>query len=155
MLNALEISGDHYRRMNFKQYTSVQYPDYDVCVLPLNEQFDIIIAEQVFEHLLWPYKAGKHVFQMLADGGFFFISTPFLVRVHLFPNDCTRWTETGLKYFLAECGFSLEKIRTFSWGNRACITTNFSKWVRYKPGTHSLHNEPDFPYHVWALAQKD
>ena len=153
-LNALEISGSYYRKINFKKYKSVWYPDFDVCATLLDERFDIIIAEQVFEHLLWPYRAGKNVYEMLAKGGSFFISTPFLVRVHAAPNDCSRWTEKGLKYFLAECGFPLEKIKTYSWGNRACITANFSGWVDYKHGIHSLDNEPDFPYHVWALATK-
>jgi Methyltransferase domain len=153
-LNTLEISGRYYSKMKFRRYRSIMYPNYDVCEAPLPDEFDLIIAEQVFEHLLWPFRAGKNVFQMLSTGGYFFISTPFLVRVHPCPNDCTRWTETGLKYFLAECGFTLEKIRTFSWGNRACIMSNFSEWTDYKREIHPLINEPNFPYHVWALAQK-
>jgi SAM-dependent methyltransferase len=153
-LSVLEISGRAWRNFGFKEYKAVYYPEYDVCEAPLSESFDLIIAEQVFEHLLWPYRAGKHVYQMLNPDGYFLISTPFLVRLHDGPVDCTRWTETGLKYFLAECGFPLEKSQTGSWGNRACVMANFTQWVRYDPELHSLYNEPDFPYHVWALAQK-
>ena len=58
-----------------------------------------------------------------------------------------------MKYFLAECGFDLERIQTASWGNRACIKANFNKWAR-RGWFGSLHNEPDFPVTVWALAQK-
>jgi SAM-dependent methyltransferase len=153
-LAVLEISGHAYRDMGFRKYVNVDYPSYDICVAPLEEKFDLIIAQQVFEHLLWPYRAGRNVYAMLKAGGHFLISTPFLVRVHNDPVDCTRWTETGLKYFLAECGFPLESIRTGSWGNRACIRANFGQWIRYRPFFHSLRNEPDFPYHVWALAGK-
>jgi SAM-dependent methyltransferase len=153
-LRALEISGDHFNKVSFKEYKSIRYPEYDICASPLAEKFDLIIAEQVFEHLLWPYRAGKHVYQMLNSGGYFLISTPFLVRIHNYPIDCTRWTEIGLKYFLAECGFPLEKIKTSSWGNQACIKANFHEWVRFRHRIHSLDNEPDFPYHVWAFAQK-
>ena len=153
-LRALEISGNYFNKVSFKEYKTIQYPEYDICASSLPEEFDLIIAEQVFEHLLWPYRAGKNVYQMLKPGGYFLISTPFLVRIHNYPIDCTRWTELGLKYFLDECGFPLEKIKTSSWGNQACIKANFTGWVRYRRRIHSLINEPDFPYHVWALAQK-
>lgn len=155
-LKVLEISGTHWQKAGFKEYKTANYPEYDVCEVSLQETFDLIIAEQVFEHLLWPYRAGKNVYQMLNPGGHFLISTPFLVRIHNYPIDCSRWTETGLKYFLAECGFPLEHITTGSWGNRACIKANWSHWVTYRPILlHSLKNEPDFPYTVWALAQKE
>lgn len=155
-LKALEISGSFFGGAGFKEYKTVFHPEYDVCATLLPETFDLIIAEQVFEHLLWPYRACQNVYRMLNAGGHFLISTPFLVKVHNIPDDCTRWTETGLKYFLAECGFPLERIRTGSWGNTACIKAHFKGGdpVRYRRRIHSLHNEPDYPYHVWALAQK-
>ena len=153
-LSALEISGTFYGKMPFGKYKSVNYPEYDICSMVMPQEFDLVIAEQVFEHLLWPYRAGRNVYQMLNPGGYFLISTPFLVKIHNYPTDCTRWTETGLKYFLAECGFPLEKIKTKSWGNRACVIANFEKWERYRQNIHTLKNEPEFPYCVWALAQK-
>jgi SAM-dependent methyltransferase len=140
--------------MPFRSYKSLYYPDFDICESSLADQFDLILADQVFEHLLWPYRAGKNVYKMLNRGGYFLITTPFLIRVHNFPIDCSRWTEIGLKYFLAECGFDLEHIRTGSWGNRACVRANFSRWILYRPWLHSLKNEPLFPVAVWALAQK-
>jgi SAM-dependent methyltransferase len=156
-LDVLEISGDDWGKLSypFKSFRSANYPEYDVCADPLaDQQFDLIIAEQVFEHLLWPYRAGKNVYQMLRPGGHFLISTPFLVKVHAHPIDCSRWTEMGMKYLLAECGFPIQKIQTFSWGNRACVKAGFKRWARYH-WWRSLRNEPEFPYDVWALAQKD
>jgi SAM-dependent methyltransferase len=151
----LEISGDAWRhRASFKDYRSVHYPAFDICGPRLDETFDLIIAEQVFEHLLWPYRAGRNVFEMLAPGGMFLVTTPFLIRIHEEPTDCTRWTETGLKHFLAECGFDLRRIKTGSWGNRACVRANFFDWSMYRPSVHSLNNERDFPVTVWALAEK-
>ncbi len=153
-LEALEISGGTWNIPGFfRSYKQAFYPEYNVCETVLGETFDLIIAEQVFEHLLWPYRAGKHVHQMLKPGGHFLITTPFLLKVHPAPHDCSRWTETGLRYFLAECGFPLETIATGSWGNRSCIKANFSTWKIYR-WWHSLRNEPDFPVVVWALAKK-
>lgn len=154
-LDALEISGRHWQGFGFAGYRSASYPDYDVCAGPLAERFDLVIAEQVFEHLLYPYRAGRHVHAMLRPGGHFLVSVPFLVKVHDFPVDCTRWTELGLRHFLEECGFPLASIRTGSWGNRACIVANFEDWVMHDPAAHDLTNEPEFPYHVWALARRD
>lgn len=154
-LDVLEISGNAWgKSMAFRNYKSVQYPEFDICESVLAETFDLIIAEQVFEHLLWPYRSGKNVYKMLNPGGHFLISTPFLIRIHDVPVDCTRWTETGIKYFLNECGFELEYIQTGSWGNRACIKANFSTWTKYRRPFHSLRNEPLFPIVVWALARK-
>jgi SAM-dependent methyltransferase len=153
-LSVLEIAGDYWGHVEqFKQYRSVHYPEFDICAGALPEQFDLIIAEQVFEHLLWPYRAGKHVYEMLRPGGYFLITTPFLIRIHGAPYDCSRWTETGIRYFLAECGFDLERIQTGAWGNRACVRANFSRWA-WKWPWRSLRNEPDFPVSVWAFAQK-
>ena len=153
-LSVLEISGGEWRELyKFKKYRMVDYPAYDLCANPLDETFDLIIAEQVFEHLLWPYRAGRNAYAMLKSGGHFLVSTPFLVKIHAHPVDCSRWTPLGMKYFLAECGFALENVQTFSWGNRKCIQANWNKWPAYRPW-HSLRNEPDFPISVWALAKK-
>jgi SAM-dependent methyltransferase len=155
-LDALEISGGAWRtRAKFRSYRSVQFPEFDVCAGPLDQSFDIIIAEQVFEHLLWPYRAGRNVHAMLRPGGYFLVTTPFLIRIHDAPIDCTRWSVTGIRYFLAECGFALEQITAASWGNRACVEGNFLEWPTFDPWRHSLENEDEFPVVVWALAKKE
>jgi len=154
-LRVLEIAGDYWQNLlSFKEYKSVKHQDFDICASTLPETFDLIIAEQVFEHLLWPYRAGKNIHRMLNPEGHFLITTPFLVRLHAEPVDCSRWTELGMKHLLAECGFPLEKIKTGSWGNRDCVKANLDKWVRYRNNKHSLKNDTDFPYVVWALAEK-
>lgn len=160
-LNTLEISSENWKDFGFKSFQSTSYPEYDLCESAvLDERFDLIIAEQVFEHLRKPYHAGRNIYQMLEEGGHFLISTPFLIKIHqghegVDDSDYTRWTKIGMKYFLAECGFPLENIKTWSWGNRACIIANFESWVRYKgPLFQSMVNEPDFPIVVWAIAKK-
>jgi hypothetical protein len=64
-LKALEISGDKWGKLEtFKEYKAVHYPDFDLCASALEETFDLIIAEQVFEHLLCR-RAGRNVYKML------------------------------------------------------------------------------------------
>ena len=153
-LSALEISGQKWKDRGFGRYASVEYPAFDVCSDVLADQFDVIIAEQVFEHLLWPYRAVRNVFKMLSPTGAFLITTPFLVRVHNYPVDCSRWTELGIRHLLAEGGFDIGKITTGSWGNRACVRAGFLRWTPYNRWLNSLKNEPDYPVVVWALARK-
>ncbi|MDR3494225.1 MAG: methyltransferase domain-containing protein [Ancalomicrobiaceae bacterium] len=154
-LDVMEVSGGiQWRRaFRFKSYESTDYPAFDICAQTLPRQFDLIIADQVFEHLEWPYRAGRNVWAMLRPGGYFIISTPFLIRVHAAPIDCSRWTADGLGYLLQECGFAAGDIRTDSWGNRNCLKANLTRW-RKRGFFGSLKNEPNYPVMVWAFARK-
>jgi hypothetical protein len=152
-LSVLEISpGPHPLLGGDKvgHYRAVNFPGFDITRDCLPERFDIIIAEQVFEHLRHPYRAGKNVWKMLNDAGVFLISTPFLVRIHGHPFDYTRWSEDGLRGFLEDCGFTAD---VHSWGNRKAVKANFARWQEYG-WRKDLTNEPDFPINVWAFARK-
>lgn len=153
-LDVLEISsGNVWQQFSFKSFTEANYPDFDVCSMKLPQQYDLIIADQVFEHLLWPYRAGRNVYDMLKPGGHFLVTTPFMIKVHEVPVDCSRWTELGMKHLLAECGFDMQRMQTGAWGNRACVKGNFNSWAR-RGWFRSLKNEAEFPVAVWALAEK-
>jgi hypothetical protein len=154
-LDVPEISGGPQwrRHFNFRSYTATQYPGYDICAEQLPQRFDLIIADQIFEHLPWPYRAGRNALAMLKHGGYLIVTAPFLVRIHQSPIDCCRWTETGLSYLLQECGFPETGVQTGSWGNRACLKANLTHW-RKRGFFGSLANEPNFPVAVWAFAQR-
>jgi SAM-dependent methyltransferase len=158
LIDALEISGSGSQgRYNFRSYQTVQYPDYDICKEPLaREQFDLVIAEQVFEHVLRPDRAATNVYQMLRPGGVFVISAPFLLKIHGHPSDLYRWTEDGMRHLLEIAGFTV--LLTSSWGNLECLFSDMKPglvWTEYNPRLHSLNNEPQFPIVVWAFAKKE
>lgn len=153
-LDVLEISAGHtWRSVQFKSYSEMNYPEYDICTDKVDRKFDLVIADQVFEHLLWPYRAGRNVFDMLKPGGYFLMITPFLVRIHDVPVDCSRWTQTGIRYFLAECGFALDDIHTDGWGNQKALRANLDTWARVG-WRRKLPNEPAYPLAIWAMAHK-
>jgi SAM-dependent methyltransferase len=154
-LDVMEISGgvQWRREFEFRSYLSTQYPGFDICSEAMDRQFDLIIADQVFEHLKWPMRAARNVHAMLRPGGSFIIATPFLLRVHASPIDCNRWTETGLSCLLQEAGFDEQNITTRSWGNRQCVKANFSRWRKAGP-FNSMVNEPNYPVMVWAYARR-
>ena len=154
-LDAIEISGDKWKAFGFRSYRSAGFETFDICERPLElAAFDLVIIEQVLEHVLWPFRAARHLYQMLRPGGVLVVTTPFLVKVHDRPVDCSRWTELGLKHLLAEGGFPLEAIKTGSWGNRICARSSERRVPRYVSWLHSLRNEPDYPMVVWAFAER-
>jgi hypothetical protein len=156
-LSCLEISGMEWKNSGyFQNYTNKSYPSFDICQQTnTQEKYDIIVAEQVWEHLKFPHRATRNVFNMLNSKGAFLLSTPFLIQIHDVPGDYTRWTPEGLKYLLVDCGFNENLITVGAWGNRECIKDSFyTPWSIYQP-KHSLENEPEFPIVVWALAIKE
>lgn len=157
-LDVLEISaGAKWRDFPFRSFRALDYPEHDICSEALDpaldNSFDLIIADQVFEHLLWPYRGGRNVFRMLRPGGHFMVMTPFLIRIHEVPFDCSRWTELGMRHFLAECGFPLENTETASWGNAEALKASLVTWGRVG-WRRNLPNDPRFPISVWAVARK-
>lgn len=156
-LDVLEISAGHYWREEFafKSFSETQYPDYDLEQGPLPQQFDLIIADHVLLHLDHPVRGVANMRAMLKEGGHCIVTTPFLIKANLPPQDVSRWTERGLANVMEDGGFDRANIRTASWGNRACVVSNFRRWTPYGFGWFkSLKNEPDFPVSVWAIAKR-
>ncbi len=160
-MTAAEISGKRGSKWPFKSYEAFWYPEYDICQSPIIDdagkvrKFDIVIADQVWEHLEFPYRGTQNVLRNLKKGGYFLVVTPFYVKYHPAPTDCTRWSARGLKNLLTEAGFDPDHIKSAQWGNRACAKADFGKnWGRYDSERDSLENDPEFPVMSWALAQK-
>jgi SAM-dependent methyltransferase len=151
-LRVLEISGTEWKKFGFKSYKSLAYPQFDICKETIDEQFDLIIAEQVFEHIEDPDTAAENILKMLRDGGTFLITVPFLIKYHPAPLDMYRWTKPALKYFLEKKGYN--HVETFSWGNKECLIGNLEDWPKYDVERHSLVNDEDYPIMVWGFACK-
>jgi SAM-dependent methyltransferase len=154
-LTAAEISGDAYVSQPWKSFTSLNFPEFDLCA-PLGDQgtFDVVICEQVIEHVIDPWKAAANLRGLCKAGGHVIVSTPFLVRVHELPmygmRDYWRFTPRGLRTLIESAGLMVDTIG--SWGNRDCVAGNFDLWPAYRRW-HSLRNEVDLPLQVWALAR--
>ena len=73
-LDVLEISAGEFWKENFEynSYTSWDYPQHDICdEQELKEKFDFIIADNVWEHLKYPYRATKNIYKLLKNIQFF------------------------------------------------------------------------------------
>jgi SAM-dependent methyltransferase len=154
-LSAAEISGSGQAGKPWRSFVSLDYPEFDLCA-PLEGRgtFDVVICEQVLEHVVDPIAAVRNLRGLCNPGGHVIVSTPFLVRVHELPmygmHDYWRFTPRGLAALLESAGLVVETIE--SWGNRRCVVGNFDRWPAYRRW-HSLRNEPDLPLQVWAFAR--
>jgi SAM-dependent methyltransferase len=154
-LSAAEISGDGKADRGWKQFTSLDYPEFDLCA-PLEDrgEFDVVICEQVLEHVIDPQAAAANLRGLCRPGGRVIVSTPFLIKVHELPAygmfDYWRFTPRGLSTLLEGAGLEVES--TGSWGNHECVVGNLDRWSGYRRW-HPLHNEPDIPVQVWAFAR--
>lgn len=151
-LNVLEVSGTDWKDFGFKSYTSLSYPKFDICKQTIDDRFDLIIAEQVFEHIEDPTAAAGNILEMLRPGGTFLITVPFLIKYHPSPLDMWRWTRPALKVFLEKEGYT--RVETFSWGNKECVIANLEDWPSYDEDRHSLVNDESYPIMVWGFAHK-
>lgn len=155
-LSAAEISGDFRAGLGWKEHTTLAYPEFDVCEVPdpPERRFDVVICEQVLEHVEDPWLAAANLHRLCAPGGRVVVSSPFLVKVHELPQygmkDYWRFTPRGLRVLLERAGLEVGTVG--AWGNRECVVGNLGSWSAYRPW-HSLANERDIPLQVWAFAR--
>lgn len=152
--SVLEISpGDRtpWKNGPFASYRAVHYPDFDICQHTLPESFDVVIADQVLEHVENPSAALANMRAMLNPNGSLAIATPFLFRVHARPHDYSRWTAEGLRALLRQAGFD-GVVNTGAWGNKACARAHIGGPVRRVGFSRDFSNDPEYPVMVWAFA---
>lgn len=76
----------------------------DVCSLPVeDEAFDVVIAENVLEHVVDPVGAAAQLQRVCRTGGTVIASVPFLHPWHGEPYDFFRVTPTGLRSLFRHC----------------------------------------------------
>jgi SAM-dependent methyltransferase len=161
-LDVAEISGRWGAAMGFRSHQSFHYPAHDPCTGPFRDEagkvlkFDLIMANQVWEHINRPHAATRNVYRMLRPGGWFWVAVPFFIPYHAVPVDCSRWTARGLMNLLIEAGFDENRIQSYQWGNRHVAQRNLeTPWPpEYRDGD-DLTNDPAFPVVAWAMAQRD
>ena len=154
-LSAIEISGDFRKGSGWKEFTATHHPEFDICEPMVGRgSYDVVICEQVLEHVVDPAAAAANLKLLARRGGRVIVSTPFLIRIHELPmfgmRDYWRFTPRGLGLLLENAG--LEIISLGSWGNHEAIIGNLDRWAAHKRW-HPMTNEPDLPVQVWAFAR--
>jgi ubiquinone/menaquinone biosynthesis C-methylase UbiE len=142
-------------------YRQLAYPEYDVQNLQQirDNEFDLVILDQVLEHLPDPERAMGEIRRVLKPNGFAIVTTPFLVPVHRGPSfgDYYRWTPQGMETLLRRSGFE-PSVRM--WGNLEASKTIMGEMYILADKARNLgldllssDSEGTFPITVWATAR--
>ncbi len=151
-LSAVEVSGRERAHHPWASFTTLDYPEFDLCdpALVVVDRYDVVICEQVLEHVPDPWLALQNLRALVEPGGHVIITTPFLIRVHAGPGDYWRFTEDGLRIMAERSG--LEVVTSGAWGNRRCVRANLHRWAKKRPWS-TLRNQAKFPVAVWVIGR--
>jgi len=72
-----------------------------------SESFDIVITQEVLEHVESPWVAVAEIHRVLKQGGRAFIQVPFVIGYHPCPGDYWRFTHEGLATLMRTQGFEI------------------------------------------------
>lgn len=71
--------------------------------------FDLIVTQEVLEHVPSPFVAIKEIHRVLKSGGYAYIQLPFVIGFHPCPNDYWRFTHEGLTELVLSAGLKIVK----------------------------------------------
>lgn len=70
-----------------------------------DESVDVLISNQVLEHVISPEQSVSEFYRILKPGGLFIGSVPHVSPIHLEPYDYRRYTEYGILQLFDSTGF--------------------------------------------------
>ncbi len=79
--------------------------------LPLRSaSVNVVVSQEVLEHLADPAGALREVVRVLAPGGLLYVQTPFIIGYHAAPQDYWRFTAEGLRALVENAGLEVERL---------------------------------------------
>ena len=161
-LKAIEFGGSTQIIKNILSEVDYQiapnFPEVDIQNLEdySSEEYDLVILDNVLEHVENPFKAIQEIHRILKPGGTLLAIVPFLIYIHPTPDDYWRFTESGIRK-LCE---NFSEVKIYYWGNRvaAGLINKYGfdltiKQARFLLG-FSLRNEKAYPVNYWFFAKK-
>ena len=143
------------------------WPEVNIEEMPyLSESVDILVADQVLEHVLNLGKAADEIWRVVKPGGLAVIATPYLHPIHKCPLDCWRISPDGYAFLFPD--FAWETLTLGTWGNRAiCQEVYASKvslgmtgdWIPYDQARAILPSfdtpaDDKHPIVIWWIGRK-
>jgi SAM-dependent methyltransferase len=79
-----------------------------VLAIPCNDNiFDVVLAQEVLEHVSAPGAAIDEINRVLKVGGYFYLQLPFIIGYHPCPKDFWRFTHEGIRELLPQDKFDI------------------------------------------------
>jgi SAM-dependent methyltransferase len=76
-----------------------------------NSEFDVVIVNQVLEHVFNPEEFLSEIRKVLKKNGFLLLTVPFVWDEHEIPYDYARYSSYGLSHLLIKHGFKVIELR--------------------------------------------
>ena len=77
----------------------------------LDNKIDIIIAQEVLEHVKDPWGSVLEIERVLKKGGYIYLQLPFIIGYHPCPNDYWRFTHQGIEELLKKGNFEIVDLK--------------------------------------------
>jgi SAM-dependent methyltransferase len=136
-----------------------EYPEVDIQALPyMDSSFDVVISDQVLEHVFSPAQAVKESVRVVRPDGLIIHTTCFMNPIHLYPLDLWRFSPTALAHLAGNA----KVIEAGGWGNRSALLFVLMDVGHHLIPVHpdhplhriALHNDERFPIVTWIIARK-
>lgn len=147
--------------------TLAPYPEYDIQAAQFSDdEFDVVIADQVLEHVPHPMKAVKQCVRITKVGGILMFGTPWIYPYHAMSDWKDYWRISRDAYQMMFDEFGVDTIKIGGWGHKEALVfgnltdafgflgTNRTIEVGLKAKLFDAPNEPDYAIEVWAVGRK-
>ena len=78
-----------------------------------HEKFNLVVLQETFEHIRFPYRAAAALYHLLRPGGMVLWTAPFSTRFHLIPGDYFRYSFDGARAIFVDAGFRIAGLAKF------------------------------------------
>jgi SAM-dependent methyltransferase len=91
-------------------------PSVHVCAsaeqLPFpDEIFDLVLSQEVLEHVRDPFQAMREMKRVLKTGGVLYCQVPFVIGYHPGPTDFWRFTREGIAALIEQAGLTCNEVK--------------------------------------------
>jgi SAM-dependent methyltransferase len=73
--------------------------------------FDLVLSQEVLEHVRDPFQAVREMKRVLKDGGILYLQVPFIIGYHPGPTDFWRFTKEGICEMVQQAGLTCRDLK--------------------------------------------
>lgn len=141
------------------------YPAYDIQLAALHfrpDSLDVLIADQVLEHVPYPWEAVKQCAYIVKPGGLLIFGTPWLYPYHAAPKDYWRLSRDAYATLFEDNdidvieigGWGGNEIFEFALQTDGLLTTNRTIAMADDAELFDMEVDEDYAIEVWAIGRK-
>ena len=96
----------------------------------LEQKFDFVLCSSVMEHIAKPWVAARNIENILKPNGKLFWTTPWVHRIHGYPDDYWRFTPNGVKQLFSAIQWSWEGYEVIFNGLNSSVLFDWTEGLK-------------------------